>query len=246
VLDIGRVTPGALDPSQTRLAIHVFHGSGPVDLDIVNLADATVTRLRQMPLRAAMCPYRWLSDGIHAADEDFSVGSARVLGNYVLDPRSGAISSALPSTDNGDYSQDGRAEAITHLNASGLPDAISLSIAGSTPQTVYTAARGHDVSVIAVSDDGSLLINDDLANASPAANESQVVPTILLITDGRQTPVDSGGAFLDGAVALPGHDFVIQVKTGAGTQLRRVQPAGPTTVIFALPVNFGQLIGIAS
>lgn len=245
VLAIGRVTSGALDPSQTSLAIRVFHGRGPADLDIVNLADMTVTRLRQMPLTAAMSPYRWLSDGIHAEDEDFSTGATRLVGPYVVDPRNGAISSALPSSDNGDYSQDGRVEAVTHLDAAGLPDAISVSVTGGSPHTVYTAAKGRVASVLAVSDDGSLLITDALANQTPAMNESQVVPTLLLITDGAQTRVDTGGTLLDGAVALPGHDFVIQVKTDGGTELRRVPPAGRFTVISGLPVDFGQLLGIA-
>src|SRR5579884_2199973 len=71
VLDIGRVTSGALDPSETHLAVDVFHGRGPVDLDIVNLMDLTVVHLRTTPLNAAMSPYRWLTDGIHVATVDY-------------------------------------------------------------------------------------------------------------------------------------------------------------------------------
>jgi hypothetical protein len=160
-----------LDPAEDAVAIDTGDGS---DIAIVSLATGSVRQLS--PRVANVDLIAWLSDGIHVVADcpgetswSYAGGGEAAGCGYAIDPSSGTASRRaaedLSETGGGPQivsSADGIHEAVLPARSGNdiLGGEILAGTAGSSLRAVYTAPSGDFLDLVAVGDDGSVLVEE--------------------------------------------------------------------------------------
>jgi hypothetical protein len=236
-----------LDPSESQVVIAPTSDTGLAD--VVDLSSGSIRTL--VPTIGGVYEVTaWLADGIHATVpcRSHTTGQSTSCG-FVIDPNGYALplhgptqspgilgASRAPAEDGVVHivgSPDGRQEAVSGTSAV-LEGPVSGQLA-----TAYTVRPGEVVRVLAVGDDGSLLLAVARGSSTQELIVSQRGTTPVALPAGLTLSSDLGRAF-----SLPDGGFVQALPPGqAGQQdaLLRVRVDGSSAMLS----EHGDLVGVA-